>query len=442
MRWWTLLVLSVLLGICMIPLNVSAHGMVAGGSRVIEVDAGIHPLRIEVIVPTGAPTVLTLKILPNERFNDVRTLRVSAQAASGQNVAPQEFTIPANIETITVVDIPITALGIWDIDVTIDDKRQLPGYVKVPVTILDTDVPLTTVPLFVAFACLALILTVQVLWLSAPQWVHSVARSFLIVTLTVILGLSAIIASPQIRLEWNAPMPLPMPFISQTVTQSQDAIDFLLHDGATGLPVDDLVPHHNALMHTVCIDEQRNVIQHVHPARVAAGHFKLARALLPAGSYDCSVEVERIHTGSQVLMHHIDIPGTYVVGSADGQLSIPQRISEYDVVVTAEQRIEYLVPVTLWVEVNKNGVPVDAIQPWLGMRGHLVVRNTLQSVYGHVHAVGTMDESFQPMPQVGNRVAFVYAFPRPGRYKLWFQVMTGDVLLTVPIAIDVPAAGD
>jgi hypothetical protein len=384
---------------------------------------------------------LTLKILPGEVFSGIRIIRVSAVAASGQSVPRQEFTIPALSNLITVVDIPITVVGAWDIDISIDDSRQLPGHIIVPVTIVDTVVPITTVPLFVAFAVLALILTVHVVWLNAPLWLLRVARSLLVVTMAFILGIGAIIAMPMIRLEWNTPLPLPLPFITQTVTQSAEAIDFLLYDGATGLPVDDIVPHHNALMHTVCIDENQNVIRHVHPARVAAAQYRLARTLLSAGSYDCSVEVERLHTGSQMLMQHVDIPGTPRTGPAAGSLTIPQRIAGYEVTVTAEQPVEIGVPVTLWVDLRTNGLPVEEIQPWLGMRGHLIVRNRDESIYGHVHAVGVMDESFQPVPQSGNRVAFVYAFPRPGRYKLWFQIMTGEVLLTIPILIEVPTEG-
>jgi hypothetical protein len=431
------ILLIVLLG----PSVASAHGIVAGGSQIIEVDAGIHPVRIEAIVPTGAPTVLTLKILPKQDSDGERTIAVSARGSTGVSVPEQSFTTPFGAPLITVVDVPITSLGSWDIRITIDDARHAPGIIVLPVTILDTVVPLTTIPLFLGFAMLAVVLAVQVLWLTAPTWVLTVSRGLFVVALTLTLGLGSIVANPQLRLEWNTPLPGPLPFVTQTVTQTDTTIQFSLYDGSTGLPVDDLVPHHEAFMHTVCIDEMNNLFHHVHPARISAGQYQLERSLLKPGSYHCINEVERLMTGSQLLTSQIVIGGAVARGPAPGALAEPLNTAGYDVVVTAAEPIRVGIPVALTVELAKNGVPVAGLQPWLGMRGHLIVRSMDSPVYGHVHAVGGMDEAFQPMVQPGNAVSFVYAFPHAGKYRLWFQLMIDDTLLTIPIIVAVDEEG-
>jgi hypothetical protein len=416
------------IGILYAPSLVSAHGLVAGGSSVIEVDAGMHQLRIEAIVPTGAPTTLTLKILPDSPLVGAGIVTVAARSLSGVRVAPQVVSIPAGLVTIAVVDIPITSTGAWDIEVIIDDDQRQPGVVLVPVMIQSAEVPLATVPLFFGFGLIALVLTVQVLWLAAPAWVGMVSRTLMVASLTFVGALGLVSVSPQVRLEWNTPLPQPMPFISQQVTMTDTDILFRLYDGSTGLPVDDVVPHHNALMHTVCIDDGNNALVHVHPARSAAGVFVLSRQHIPPGTYTCSIETERMSVD-------LSVPGNDIQLPAPGALDVPQFIDGYDVQVQAEQRILAGVPVSLKLSIERAGVPIEGIQPWLGMRGHLIVRSVDTQLYGHVHAAGTMDEAFQPATQPGHTVTFVYAFPQPGSYTLWFQVRIDGNILTIPVTV-------
>jgi len=134
------------------------------------------------------------------------------------------------------------------------------------------------------------------------------------------------------------------------------------------------------------------------------------------------------------------IPGTATRYPSPGSLDVPQAIDGYEVRVQAQQNIVAGVPVSLNVSILRGDEPIDGIQPWLGMRGHLIVRSTDTQLYGHVHAVGTMDEAFQPAIQPGNTVTFVYAFPQPGSYTLWFQVRTDGTILTIPVTVDVEGA--
>jgi hypothetical protein len=95
------------------------------------------------------------------------------------------------------------------------------------------------------------------------------------------------------------------------------------------------------------------------------------------------------------------------------------------------------VPVELQVTASRDGQPVAALDYWLGMRGHMLVRNPNGAVFGHIHAVGAMSDAFQPSSLAGNQVAFVYAFPTAETYAVWVQLMIDGEIITVPVQITV-----
>src|SRR5213075_2605498 len=88
---------------------------------------------------------------------------------------------------------------------------------------------------------------------------------------------------------------------------------------------------------------------------------------------------------------------------------------------------------------NPNGTPA-AVQPYMGMLGHAVVRRSDGTVFTHLHPMGTISMAAQallvqregnatanpsgaaPAPDATNEVSFPYGFPRPGDYRVWVQV--------------------
>jgi hypothetical protein len=113
-----------------------------------------------------------------------------------------------------------------------------------------------------------------------------------------------------------------------------------------------------------------------------------------------------------------------------------------------------------------NGDPVP-LEPYMGMLGHAVVRRSDGQVFTHLHPLGTISMaaqsilsrrdsiptpegvSSQPQPPTPshvstgplNEVAFPYAFPRAGDYRLWVQVRTGARVLTGVFDVTVHPAG-
>jgi len=111
---------------------------------------------------------------------------------------------------------------------------------------------------------------------------------------------------------------------------------------------------------------------------------------------------------------------------------------------------------------DSGGQPAP-LQPYMGMLGHAVVRRSGGEVFTHLHPLGTISMAAQELfarrersagvladrpsetnsasttalipsgsaaAGPGNEVAFPYAFPRPGNYRLWVQVKTTGRVLT------------
>jgi hypothetical protein len=81
-----------------------------------------------------------------------------------------------------------------------------------------------------------------------------------------------------------------------------------LRDGATGLPADDLSPHHDALLHLAVVDESGSFFAHVHPARLAPGLYAVTMTPDRPGAYTAYAELMR-HGGSLQV-----VAGRFAVG--------------------------------------------------------------------------------------------------------------------------------
>jgi hypothetical protein len=112
------------------------------------------------------------------------------------------------------------------------------------------------------------------------------------------------------------------------------------------------------------------------------------------------------------------------------------------------------------------------IEAYMGMQGHAVVRRQDGAVFAHVHPVGTFSMAAQqffvegkPLKSSADRtstagppgappshpshtnqvsgagaVAFPYAFPEPGAYRVWVQMKTGGRILTGVFDTDIASA--
>lgn len=436
------LLLSIIISVCW-PQFADAHGIVAGGASVIEAQAGAYPLRVEVTVPTGAPALMTVKILPQQAFDGITTVVVRATHRATQAAVSQTITIPADMHTISVADLLVTETGGWDISISVRDESHGLGEMSIPITVYPPVVPPLTIPLFVSIAVLAVVLFASTLWPPLHAWHRPVSAHLITASLSISIVLGLLMVWPNLRIEMSSMDTASRPYVNADLTVASDPVrnvDVLriaLFDGATGLPVDDLVPHHQALMHLVLLDTTAQSFLHLHPVRSAPGVYTVDLPTLPQAEYDVAIEFERMNSGSQSLRQRLTwgkgqlpqvafapIPAEVVLGDVIARISAPTPI------VTGQAT-------EIRVQLLKRGQPVAALDYWLGMRGHLLIRNDARTLFAHAHAVGIMNDAFQPVSVAGDTVSFVYAFPKPGRYTLWIQVMLDGTLLSIPATVAV-----
>ncbi|GAA0599296.1 hypothetical protein GCM10009534_37200 [Kribbella sandramycini] len=207
-------------------------------------------------------------------------------------------------------------------------------------------------------------------------------------------------------------------------------------DGNTGRPVDDVVAHHAALMHLVLTDQAGNEFRHAHPVRTGPGVYAIEHTARTPGRWFVHAEFERADSGSQLVT---------------GSFSVSGRPLSAVKPTPAEVRLETTRavagrPITVTARVSVDGKPASDLQPWLGMAGHLVIRDRSGAYFGHVHELTSMaaaqgrDPAAVPDETVaaeGPDLRFTFSVPTPGRYVAWVQFARGFRIHTVPFQITV-----
>jgi hypothetical protein len=210
-------------------------------------------------------------------------------------------------------------------------------------------------------------------------------------------------------------------FLSTTPARPAVGEEFTLRfdlvDGSTGLPVDDLAVHHAALAHLVVTSRDGGYFRHVHPLRTAPGRVEVRLAADRPGRYFAHTEFERADAGGQL------VSGTFDVGGVPPDP--PPRPAAWTFPPGR--------PSTIEVDTGRAD-----LQSWLGMAGHLIVRDEAGGYLGHVHEQGAMSASSDgTVAGAGPVLRFTLSFPRPGRYFAWVQYAADFRVVTVPYVVEV-----
>jgi hypothetical protein len=271
------------------------------------------------------------------------------------------------------------------------------------------------------------------------------------------------------------------PVLMAVARLPSDDLSFRLTDASTGLSVDDLVVHDDALIHLLIIGPDGQ-LWHLHPIRAAPGEFQVHFVPPADGHYAVSAELERRGGGVQLVRaaDGLDVGGVVSRGSP-----------AYGIAgVTAGRRVTTTVsgvPVSILASGSVAGTAVTltvgfgssaTLQPWLGMLGHLIVIGPVPAgvpvgqaaqrapVWAHAHSMGDLtpgmnmpgmssgtssdDRSMAGLMPVngdsaadetvaayGPSISFTFTFGSPGRYLLWIQAERDYRILTVPAVLEV-----
>ncbi len=215
--------------------------------------------------------------------------------------------------------------------------------------------------------------------------------------------------------------------------------------------VDDLLPDHNHLMHLYLIrlpDMER--VWHLHPEITAAGRFSQDLPNIPEGRYQIYADIVHGNGLPETLMTQIalpDVPGKPLTGDDAAGKAPPlseANLSRNMFELSDGYRIVWDRPAALVagrltsfqfrVE-DREGKPATDVELYMGMQGHAAFIKTDGSVFAHIHPSGTVPMAAlalaQSDPHAGHAmgrtilppvVAFPYALPKPGAYRIIVQI--------------------
>jgi hypothetical protein len=241
-----------------------------------------------------------------------------------------------------------------------------------------------------------------------------------------------------------------------------------------------LVTDHGHLMHLFLIREpDAGFFAHLHPIRKPRDpgadsdetKFTANLPALPAGNYNLYADITHESGLTQTLTNILTIPAeaassrvseTFADSDDSVLLSPPVEVS--NVILPGGLRLEPGFPGTLKVNQETNlvfqmttadGTPA-ALEPFLGMYGHLIIENSDGSVFSHIHPLGSVSMESQrlfaereksgflankPLEQFCTaampELSFPYAFPKAGIYRLWLQTKVAGKILTAAYSITV-----
>jgi hypothetical protein len=242
----------------------------------------------------------------------------------------------------------------------------------------------------------------------------------------------------------------------------RDSVWLREHDLQTWSP---LVTDHGKLMHLFLVREpDQAAFAHLHPVTTDSVRWSSPLQGLPQGRYRVFADIVHESGFAKTLLASVDISGAgedvsavpgsddavYLGSAAGDTASLPDGGA-----ITWQRGTGPLVadePAPLRFSVQDADGRPATLEPYLGMAAHAVVARDDGSVFIHLHPMGTISAASQATfairqrgdtvtgtigPQIAaadsamatmalgpdtSAVSFPYAFPQPGRYRIWVQV--------------------
>lgn len=236
-----------------------------------------------------------------------------------------------------------------------------------------------------------------------------------------------------------------------------------------------LMPDHGKIAHLFLARvDSDGVLAHLHPAQVTFETLRGPLPPLPAGRYRVFADVVHETGFQRTFVDSLTVAAPLPAGAARldrdevlflGPLSAVSSTAALGDSITLAWAGDTL-PVVGRTGVLRftlrqpSGEPV-MIEPYLGMTGHAVVMRDDGKVYVHLHPSGTSamasslafalrdrgdtlsngrlrmggDEMGMTSAQPLHAISFPYAFPSPGRYRVWVQMRIRDSVRTAGFAV-------
>ena len=226
-----------------------------------------------------------------------------------------------------------------------------------------------------------------------------------------------------------------------------------------------LIPDHGKLMHLFLVGASDQAVAHLHPLPVDSTTFETALPPLPAGTYYVFADVVHETGFSQTLTDTLLLPAAPGLAWAPSDPDDAWLAGESGTAIAWSRPAELRAGTDMNLTFAAAGTPLE---PYMGMAGHAIVARTDGRVFVHLHPNGTIPRAAQlvyelreagdtvrgrlgrrisehasPQHEMGGEgprggveeqrndvVTFPYAFPEPGRYRIWVQVKAGGRIVT------------
>ncbi len=236
-----------------------------------------------------------------------------------------------------------------------------------------------------------------------------------------------------------------------------------------------LIPDHGKLMHLFAVrDSSLDAFAHLHPARLDSATFEVAFPPLPTGRYRVYADVVHESGFARTLVATADVANgpkpaalagatgddAWLIGPVGAAASRASAVGDgLTVAWDSAGALTAGAETTLRFTVRDSAGRVATLEPYMGMAGHAMVMRDDGSVFVHLHPMGSISVAAQQrmlrrergdtMPH-GERqpagagdhashagdvafpgtLGFPFAFPKPGRYRVWVQVKQGGAVRT------------
>ncbi len=178
-------------------------------------------------------------------------------------------------------------------------------------------------------------------------------------------------------------------------------------------------------VHLIVVRRDFAGYQHLHPTLQSDGAWTVSLALAAPGAYRAFADFE-VNGTKTVLGHDLVVPGSVT----PARLPDPAQAATTDgfTVKLTHDPLRANEATKLHFDISRAGVPVQAFDPYVGYRGHMVALRDGDLSYSHVHP--------EPDANVGE-IVFHSDLPSPGRYRLFLQFKVDGVVHTAPFTVEV-----
>jgi hypothetical protein len=225
-----------------------------------------------------------------------------------------------------------------------------------------------------------------------------------------------------------------------------------------------LIPDHGKMMHLFLIEKQTGRgFAHLHPVRDDG--FRAALPPLPTGEYHIYGDVTHESGLTETWVSEINLQESAGSAEADkddafllGNPTGDKVMLSDGATISWENKSRFAVDreTTLRFSVRRTDGSLAQLEPYLGMYAHAVIWKTDGKVFTHLHPLGTISMTSQllfakrergeylanqPLDIVcgapPKEVAFPYAFPETGNYRIWVQVKLNGTIQTAVFGAEV-----